>query len=80
MKNTISFAVLMAFSFLGCGPDALATTMGEDELEVDGTETYDAELTATSRSNTWFPMQEGNTWTFKNASGTTRTHSLSAPR
>lgn len=73
MKKTISFAALVAFSFLGCGPDALATTMGEDELDVDGTETYDAELTATSRSNTWFPMQEGNTWTFKNASGTTRT-------
>lgn len=63
-------AALMSVSLFACGPDAMAVV---DDGDVDGTETYDAELTSTSRSNTWFPMQEGNTWTFKSATGETRT-------
>lgn len=66
---------LVVFSLFACGPDALAV-VGEDDTELDGTESYDAELTSTSRSSTWFPLQTGNTWTFKNTSGTTRTVTL----
>lgn len=68
-------AVLAVFSlslFSACGPDAMAVV----DDDVDGTETFDAELTATSRSNTWFPMQEGNSWTFKTATGETRTMTM----
>lgn len=72
--NRILFT-FVAVSLFACGPDALAV-VGEEETELDGTETYDAELTRTSRSRTWFPLQTGNTWTFKNTSGTTRTVTL----
>lgn len=67
------WGVLASLSLWACGPDAMAVV---DDGDVDGTETYDAELTSTSRSNTWFPMQEGNTWTFKSASGETRTMTM----
>lgn len=67
---------MVAMSLFACGPDALAV-VGDDDAELDGTETYDAELTSTSRSSTWFPFQTGNSWTFKNATGTTRTVTLS---
>jgi hypothetical protein len=73
--NRIFFASLVAVSLFACGPDAIAV-VGEEETELDGLETYDAELTSTSRSMTWFPMQTGNTWTFKNTSGTSRTVTL----
>lgn len=66
---------LVAMSLWACGPDAMAV-VGEDAAEVDGTETYDAELTSSSRTSTWFPMQTGNTWTFRNSAGTTRTVTL----
>lgn len=75
MKSSILMS-LVAVSLFACGPDALAV-VGEDDTELDGTETYDAELTSTSRSKTWFPLQNGNTWTFKNAAGATRTVRLS---
>jgi hypothetical protein len=74
MKRSLllSFA---AVSLFACGPDALAV-VGEEDTELDGTETYDAELTSSSRSSTWFPLQSGNSWTFKSTSGTTRTVTL----
>src|SRR3990167_626284 len=75
MKRSILLS-LVAVSLFACGPDALAV-VGEDDTELDGTETYDAELTSTSRSKTWFPFQNGNTWTFKNSAGASRTVSLS---
>ncbi len=75
MKRSILLS-LVAMSMFACGPDALAV-VGEEETELDGTETYDAELTSTSRSSTWFPLQTGNSWTFKNSSGATRTVTLS---
>ncbi len=75
MKRSILLS-LVAMSLFACGPDALAV-IGEEETELDGTETYDAELTSTSRSSTWFPLQAGNSWTFKNTAGVTRTVTLS---
>ncbi len=74
MKRSILVSFL-AVSMFACGPDAMAVV--GDDAELDGTESYDAELTATSRSTTWFPFQNGNSWTFKNASGATRTVTLS---
>lgn len=65
---------MVAMSLLACGPDAMARV--GDDTELDGTEAYDAELTSASRSSTWFPLQTGNTWTFKNSAGTTRTVTL----
>jgi hypothetical protein len=65
-----------AVSLFACGPDAIAV-VGEEETELDGTESYDAELTSTSRSSTWFPLQNGNSWTFKSSTGTTRTVTIS---
>lgn len=60
-----SLVVLLA---VGCGgPDASALLGVEDD--VDGVETVEGELTATSRAATWLPMQEGNRWTFKSAAG-----------
>lgn len=73
MKNLLLVS-LVSLSLWGCGPDAVASV--SDDTDVDGTETYDAELTNTSRSATWFPMQAGNSWTFRGTSGTTRTISL----
>ncbi len=74
--NRILFSSFVAVSmFTACGPDALAR-VGEEESEFDGIEAYDAELTSTSRSSTWFPLQTGNSWTFKNTSGTSRTVTL----
>src|SRR3954470_18825122 len=74
MKRSILLS-LVAMSMFACGPDALAV-VGEEETELDGTESYDAELTSSSRSQTWMPMQTGNSWTFKSTSGTTRTVTL----
>jgi hypothetical protein len=64
---------VVCLSLWACGPDATAV-VGEDD--VDGTEAYDAELTSTSRSTSWFPMQEGNSWTLKSATGETKTLTL----
>lgn len=75
MKRFILLS-LVAVSMFACGPDALAV-VGEEETELDGTETYDAELTSSSRSSTWFPLQTGNSWTFKSTAGVTRTVTLS---
>lgn len=61
---------MIALSLWACGPDAMAVVGDE---EVDGNETYDAQLTSSSRSMTWFPLQAGNSWTFRNSAGTTRT-------
>lgn len=74
MKNTI-LVPLVALSLFACGPDAVAM-VGDEDAELDGVESYDAELTSTSRSTTWFPFKEGNTWTFKSSSGATRTVTL----
>lgn len=65
---------MVALSLFACGPDAMAVVA--DDAELDGTEAYDAELTSTSRSSTWFPLQSGNSWTFKNSAGATRTVTL----
>lgn len=78
MKNSI-LVPLVALSLLACGPDAVAL-VGDEETELDGVEAYDAELTSTSRSSTWFPFQEGNSWTFKSSSGATRTVTLTDVR
>ncbi|MFT3710365.1 MAG: BsuPI-related putative proteinase inhibitor [Archangium sp.] len=64
---------VLSLSLWACGPDAMAV-IGDDD--VDGTESFDAELTSTSRSNSWFPMQEGNSWTLKSATGETKTLTL----
>lgn len=73
MKHSLLVS-LVALSLCACGPDSSA--MVGDDLESDGVETYDAELTSTSRSSTWFPFQSGNSWTFRSASGATRTVQL----
>ncbi len=65
---------MTALSLLACGPDAMAV-IGDDS-ELDGTEAYDSELTSSSRSATWLPMQDGNSWTFKNSAGVSRTVTL----
>lgn len=74
MKRSL-LCSFVAVSLFACGPDAMAVV--GDDAELDGTESYDAELTSTSRSSTWFPLQNGNSWTFKNTSGTTRTVTMS---
>lgn len=67
---------LFAMSLFACGPDAIAS-VGAEDTEFDGNETFDAELTSASRSQTWFPLQNGNTWSFKTSTGTTRVISVS---
>lgn len=73
MNRSILVATI-ALSLFACGPDALARV--GDGSELDGTESYDAQLTTASRSSTWLPFQAGNSWTFKNSAGTTRTVTL----
>ncbi len=75
MNRSILVSLVTLSMFAACGPDAMAVV--GDDSELDGTESYDAELTSTSRSSTWFPLQNGNSWTFKTAAGTTRTVSVS---
>lgn len=74
MKRSLLLSLATAFLF-ACGPDAIAV-VGEDDAELDGIESYDAELTRSSRSSAWFPLQAGNSWTFKSTSGATRTVTL----
>ena len=75
MNRSILVSIVTLSMFAACGPDAMAVV--GDDSELDGTESYDAELTSTSRTSTWFPLQNGNSWTFKTAAGTTRTVSVS---
>jgi hypothetical protein len=74
MKNLL-LVPLVALSLFACGPDAVAL-VGDDDGELDGTEAYDAALTSTSRSTTWLPFEEGNSWTFRSTAGSTRTVTL----
>ena len=71
MNRSILVSIVTLSMFAACGPDAMAVV--GDDGDLDGTESYDAELTSTSRSSTWFPLQNGNSWTFKNTAGATRT-------
>lgn len=75
MKKLL-LAPLLSLSLFACGPDAVAL-VGDEATELDGTEAYDAALTTSSRSKTWLPFQEGNSWTFRSSGGATRTVSLS---
>lgn len=51
-----------------------------DSNDVDGDElaTTESELSSSSRATLWFPLNEGNTWTYETGSGATRTYSLSS--
>lgn len=71
MKRSILVS-MVAMSLWACGPDGVATVEQEDS-EVDGLETYDAELTSTSRSQTWLPLASGNSWRYRSAAGAGRT-------
>ncbi len=73
MNKRVLTAAVATMALWACGPDAMAVV---DEGDVDGVETFDAELTSSSRSSTWFPMAEGNSWTFKSSTGETRTVTL----
>ena len=75
MNRTILVSIVTLSMFAACGPDAMAVV--GDDADLDGTESYDAELTSSSRSSTWFPLQNGNNWTFKNTAGATRTVTVS---
>lgn len=57
-----------------CGPE-VGSLQDEGGPDDEGTESVSSELTSTSSSATWFPMAEGNTWTFQatGSSTTTRT-------
>lgn len=75
MKRVL-LSSLFAVSLFACGPDAVAS-VSEEDSDFDGTESFNAELTSTSRSQTWFPLQTGNSWTFKSSTGLTRTITVS---
>lgn len=70
MQKTILVS-LCAAALWACGPDATAMVGAEGD-DVDGLEVSQGELTSSSRVTTWFPLQEGNSWTFKSTS-TSRT-------
>lgn len=72
MKRVLTAVAVMAL--WACGPNAMAVV---DEGDGEAVETFDAELTSTSKSQTWFPMQTGNSWTFKSSTGEVRTLTLS---
>jgi hypothetical protein len=69
--NRLLTSALVSLSLLACGPDAVAN-LGDDGAD-DAVEVFEGELTSTSRSQTWFPLANGNEWTFTSSTGTTRT-------
>lgn len=67
------FASSIALVLAACGPDA---EMLADAQDVDTDEfvaTTEGELTSSSSAAVWFPMANGNTWTFESTTGATRT-------
>jgi len=67
MKRALTMAVVVGL--WGCGPDATGLISGAD-VDADGTETVDGELTASNGSNVWLPMATANEWTYESAAGT----------
>ncbi len=66
---------LVSLALFACGPDAVAN-LGDDGAD-DSMEVFEGALTSTSRGQTWFPLANGNEWTFVSSSGATRVVKLS---
>lgn len=73
--NRLLTPALVSLSLLACGPDAVAQ-LGDDASD-DSVEVFEGELTSTSRSQIWFPLANGNEWTFTSSTGTTRVVKMS---
>jgi hypothetical protein len=72
-----SLLLCCAVAMVGCGPDA-AALVGADGSDVDQTESQEAGLTTSNKVSVWFPMHDGDTWTFKSTTtSATRTVKLS---
>ncbi len=71
-------ASFVALVLAACGPDAAMLVDAQDVDTDDAIATTESELTTSSRAGLWFPMNEGNSWTFESASGTARTMRLSS--
>lgn len=69
---------LLVVALAACGPDAAMLADAQDIDADDGLATTEGELTSSSRTQRWFPMHEGNTWTFESSAGGARTLKLSS--
>lgn len=67
MKRALTMAV--AVGLWGCGPDATALVGGTD-VDSDGVESVEGELTGSSGLNVWLPLATGNEWTYESGAAT----------
>lgn len=71
-------ASFVALVLAACGPDAAMLVDAQDVDTDDAVATTESELTTSSSAGVWFPMNEGNTWTFESTTGASRTLRLSS--
>jgi hypothetical protein len=71
----VSFVALV---LAACGPDAAMLVDAQDVDTDDAVATSESELTTSSSAGVWFPMNEGNSWTFESATGASRTLRLAS--
>lgn len=72
-----SVVFLTSAALLACGPDAEALVETHDVDSDEALSTAESELTSSSNSSVWFPLNENNSWTFESGSSS-RTLSLSS--
>lgn len=75
MRTTVLSLCLFV---VACGPDSASLGEAVDSDTDEAVATTESELTTSSRASTWFPMAEGNVWTYESSTGATRTLRLTS--